>query len=80
MIVTEALLDQHGRARLTRGAPLPEKMVGLARAFLMLNRQEIQFIWRGSPWLAARMERTGVRVRARRPPRSRSGGSSFRPG
>lgn len=59
----EFLVDQHGRVRVLRGAPPHEDLAGYARAFLLLNRQEIEFLYRRDPWLSVRIERSTTRTR-----------------
>lgn len=60
----EFLTDHHGRTKLLHGAPPSTELVRLARAFLVMNRQELNFIHRQeAAWLSVRLERAGIRIR-----------------
>lgn len=59
----EFIVDQHGRVRVLRGSPPPDDLAGYAWAFLLLNRHEIEFVYRGESWLSVRIERSTTRTR-----------------
>ncbi|MFE7710632.1 ABC transporter substrate-binding protein [Streptomyces sp. NPDC057486] len=58
----EFTADHLGRTVVLRGAVPPERLVLYARGFLLLNRPEVQFVYRADGlWLDVRMERHRAR-------------------
>lgn len=64
LTLAEFLTDHRGRVKVLHGAAPSAELVGLARAFLVMNRQVLHFIYRDEvAWTSVRLERSGTRIR-----------------
>ncbi|MCK8610091.1 ABC transporter substrate-binding protein [Agromyces sp. C10] len=60
----EFLTDHRGHVKVLHGEAPSAELVGFARAFLVMNRQELSFIYRcDGTWMSVRLERDGARIR-----------------